>query len=149
MRILDYKGKEISVNPAQYIIDWNTKVSKPQKKVTDFLQPYWKSDLVLQEFRIPGSLLRIDLLNVTKKVIVEVSPDELHANYNPFLHKDRAGFLKKLKTDNQKMDWADRNKFLFVELTSNDIKNLSAELLVKKGILSESFLKNNPCDSDP
>jgi hypothetical protein len=148
VRILNIRYKEVSVNPQEYIIDWDTKVSKPQKKVTDFLQPYWKSDLVLQEFRIPGSLLRIDLLNVTKKIIVEVSPDELHSNYNPFLHKDRAGFLKKLKADNQKMDWAERNKFLFVELTSLDIKNLSIELLVSKGILNESFLKNNPCDSN-
>lgn len=140
MRIFDYKGKDVSINTSQYIINWDTKVSKPQKKVTDFLQPYWKSDLVLQEFRIPGSLLRIDLFNVSKKIVVEVSPDELHSNYNPFLHKDRAGFLKKLKADNQKMDWAERNKLLFVELNSGDIKNLSVELLVEKGVLSESFL---------
>lgn len=135
MRIFDYKGKEISINPFQYIINWDTKVSKPQKKVTDFLQPYWKSDLVLQEFRIPGSLLRIDLFNVSKKIVVEVSPDELHSNYNPFLHKDRARFLQKLKADNQKMTWAERNELLFVELTSSDIKNLSIELLVNKGVI--------------
>lgn len=142
MKILNYIGKEISVNPGQYIIDWDMKVSKPQKKVSDFLRPYWEFDLVLQEFRIPGSLLRIDLFNVTKKIIIEVSPDELHSNYNPFLHKDRAGFLKKLKADNQKMDWADRNNLLFVELTSSDIKNLSVELLVYKKILSDSYLQN-------
>lgn len=136
MKILNYKGKEISINPTQYLIDWNQKVSKPQKKVADFLYPYWKSDLVLQEFRIPGSLLRIDLFNVTKKIIVEVSPDEVHSKFTPFLHGDRVGFLRKLKADKSKMDWAERNNISFFELNSNDIKNLSVDLLINKGIIS-------------
>ncbi len=134
VKILNIRGREVSVNPSQYIIDWEREVSKPQKKVSDFLRPFWKRDLVLCEFRVPGSLLRIDLLNVTRKVIVETSPDEVHKNYNPFLHKDRSNFLKKLKADNQKMDWAEKAGYVYIELDSNEIKNLSVETFARLGI---------------
>lgn len=134
MKILDIRGGYISVNPNQYLIDWDKEISKHQKKVSDFLRTFWQKDLVLCEFRIPGSLLRVDLMNVTKKIIVETSPDEIHKNYNPFMHKNRANFLKKLKADNQKMDWAEKAGYTYIELDSNEIKNLSAETFAKFGI---------------
>lgn len=142
MKILNISHKEVSINPERYIIDWDKVVSAPQKIVSDFLYRFWGKDIVLQEFRIPNSLLRIDLFNVTKKVIVEVSPDEVHGEYNLFFHKNRLGFLKNLKADIKKMNWAERNGFKFVEMNSFDIKNLSVDLLIKKGVLSDFNIHN-------
>lgn len=135
MRILNIRGKEVSVNPANYLIDWDKIISKPQKKVSDFLRPYWQGQMVLSEFRIPGSLFRIDIFNVDAKVMVEVSPDELHKNYNQFLHKNRSGFLKKLKADNKKYEWADKAGYLLIELDTISIKNLSKDILAEKGLI--------------
>jgi len=84
----------VSVNIAGYLIDWDKVVSKPQKQVSDFLRRYWAADCVLSELRIPGSLLRLDIVNVSKKIVVEVSPDSIHKNYNPFMHGDRRAFLR-------------------------------------------------------
>lgn len=113
-------------------IDWDKKVSKPQKSVKDFLFPFWKFDQVTEEFVIPGSILRIDLFNITKKIAIEVSPDEYHITFNQWLHKNRSKFLSKIKSDEMKREWCKRNSINLVELYSEEIKNLSEELFKTK-----------------
>lgn len=122
----------VSVNLVEYVIDWDRVISRPQKATSDFLRPFWCADLVLSELRIPGSLLRIDLVNVTRKIAVEISPDALHKDFNPFLHKNRAGFLKKLKSDVKKNEWIESVGWQLIELNDKDIKNLSKELFLTK-----------------
>lgn len=123
-----------SVNISKYKIDWDRKVSAPQKKVSDFLRPFWSGDIVLLEFRIPGSLLRIDILNISKKIAVEVSPDSIHRNFNPFMHKNRSEFLKKLKSDQDKITWCEKSGIFMVELVDSDIETLSVETFSMKGV---------------
>lgn len=133
MKLPKLGGKTlVNISVGQYLIDWDKTISKPQKKVSDFLRPYWNADCVLSELLIPGSLLRLDLVNTTRMIIVETSPDELHRNYNEFLHRNRAGFLKKLKADEKKRLWAEKAGFEYVELDSHDIKNLSKDLFLTK-----------------
>lgn len=123
---------EVNVNIANYKIDWEQKVSGPQKKVTDFLRQFWEYDYVLQELRVPGSLLRLDIVNITKKIIVEVSPGSTHDKYSKFIHKSRCGFLKKVNADADKKKWAEQNKFSFIALGNEEIKNLSKEMIEEK-----------------
>lgn len=119
---------EIDVNISNYSIDWDKKVSKPQKMVKDFLFPHWKLDRVLEEFMIPGSRLRIDLINMSSKIAVEVSPDSTHKNFNPFMHKNRiTGFLGGLKRDSSKYDWIIANGFKYVLITDAELKDLKIE----------------------
>lgn len=133
MKLPHYSSnKLVNVNLAEYVIDWERAVSKPQKAVTDFVRPFWIADYVLSELRIPGSLFRLDIVNITKMIVIEVSPDSVHKNFNPFMHKDRAGFLKKLKADQAKIKWIETAGFQYVELTDSDIKNLSSELFQTK-----------------
>lgn len=132
MKFYSIHGKLVNINLEKYRIDWDRKVSKPQFQVKHFLFPFWRNDIVVEELRIPSSLLRIDLCNLTKKIIIEVSPRALHVNYNKFLHGSRAGFLKKLKADAKKMVWAENNGFTFVELYDQEIDNLSVELFLEK-----------------
>lgn len=127
-------SKQESINLSDYKMDWNRKVSAPQKAVSDFLRRFWEFDTVLLEFRIPGSLLRIDILNISKKIAVEVSPDSVHKNFNPFLHKNRSEFLKKLKADIAKIAWCEKSGLTFVELNDSDIKTLSADTFAKFGV---------------
>ena len=122
----------INLNISKYLVDWDRAVSKPQKSVKDFLYQYWRNHIVLEELRIPGSLLRIDLCNLSAKVIVEVSPDSVHLSYNAFMHHSRAGFLKKIKADFAKQMWGEKNGFTYIELYDEDIKNISAPYLKEK-----------------
>lgn len=130
--LLDFYGRPTSISWNKYRIDWDQKVSGPQKKVVDFLRPYWQYDSVFQEALIPASKLRLDLANVSKGIIIEISPAAVHENFNKFFHKNRSGLLKKIKADEQKAIWCEKNDFLLIELKDNDIKNLSKELFLEK-----------------
>lgn len=122
-------GKEINFNPAQYKIDWDRKVSGPQKTVKDFLFKFWKNDIVLEEMLLPKSgKKRLDLVNLSRKVIIEVSPDSVHLEFNQFMHGSRAGYLKKLKADSEKMQLAELNGFKFIELNDEHLNNLTQKM---------------------
>ena len=96
-------GKEVNFNPRPYIVDWDRKVSGPQKKVKDFLYLFWKNHIVLEEMTLPRTRRRYDILSLTIKCVIEISPDEVHLQYNEFMHGNRAGYLKKLKADSKKV----------------------------------------------
>lgn len=124
--------KKATVRISEYFIDWAKAPSKGQKAFQDFIFPYWGQDIVLAELRIPGSQKRCDIVNVTKKVIVEYSPCSHHAKFNKFFHGSRANFLKTIKTDVEKAEWAEVNGFLFVELIEDDIPKLSEDYLTTR-----------------
>ena len=117
---------------AKSCIDWDKKISIPQLKVKNFLYPFWKNDVVKEEFVIPGSKFRIDLFNLSKKIAIEVSPDEYHVNFNPWLHKNRQNFLNKVKSDDSKREWCIRNNITLVELFNENIDNLSFDFFLKE-----------------
>jgi len=108
-------------NLQKYYIDWDYKISGPQKRVKDFLYPYWRTHCVLEELIIPGSLLRCDLVNLTRSIVLEVSPLQ-HTKYNEFFHRSLSGFKESLKRDLAKGAWAERNGFTFVEIFDDDLK---------------------------
>lgn len=122
----------VYINYDKYRINWNKKVSKPQLACKTILKPFWENDLVFEEAPIPGSRNRIDLWNESKKIIIEVSPDSLHKNYNDFMHKNRCGFYKKLTTDNIKQKWCEDNGYTYISLDDNDIKNFSKQYAFEK-----------------
>src|SRR4051812_518009 len=94
-------GRQVDVSIAPHLIDWDYIVSKPQKAVKDFLRPYWTHKRVLEEFPVPGTKMRVDLLclspgpNDTDGIVVEVSPKQ-HDQFNKFFHGSLAGFRASL-----------------------------------------------------
>lgn len=113
-------GRQVDIPTARYRVDWERIVSKPQKAVKDFLRPYWAHDIVFEEMRVPGSKMRIDLVNVNKGVVVEVSPESSHS-FNAFFHRGSLNrFKDALKRDLRKAEWARANEFAFVELNETD-----------------------------
>jgi hypothetical protein len=122
-------AKTAVVKIGDYFIDWEKAPSKGQLAFQKFVFPYWKNDIVLAEMYIPGSKKRCDIVNVTKKIIVEYSPVSHHFTFNKFFHGNRAQFLKTLKTDMLKAEWAEMNGFQFLELVEKDIPLLSEEYI--------------------
>lgn len=119
-------NRPVNVNVMKYLVDWDRVVSKPQKQVKDFLFPYWKSHVVLEEFVVPRTRWRMDLINLTRKIAVEVSPDQ-HQQFNSFFYKNRFEFGAAIQRDIKKEEWAQKNGFLFIEIFAEDIKKLSEE----------------------
>ncbi len=121
----------------QYLIDWSPakEVSTFQGATKKFLRPYWQHDIVFEEFRIPGKgMLRIDILNVNKKIVVEVSPESSHS-YNKFFHQGSLNrFKDALKRDIAKQKWAKDSGFQYVELIESDFP-LTEESFARQGVI--------------
>jgi hypothetical protein len=127
-------GQMADLSIADYLIDWDRKVSGPQMKVKRFLHPYWKTHVVTEEARIPGSLLRVDLINWTRRIAVEVSPTASHS-FNRFFHKHRIGFSAAVGRDLGKAEWLEATKLKLVEVFDADLDTLSpAWFLTNYGI---------------
>lgn len=130
MKIKDIFGRQISKNLSKYEIDWDRKVSAPQKRVKDIVYPDWYGDRVFEELLIPSSRLRVDLVNFSKMLVIEISPKQ-HREYNEFFHKNRSNFLAAQKRDFDKIKWVEENGFTYIEIDQDDLK-LSDEEILKK-----------------
>lgn len=126
--------KEVNINVTPYIIkDKKLKnPSKPEQQVLDFLWPYWKYHVLLNQFVVPGSRLRCDLININLRLLIEISPESTHGKFNKFMHSTRMGYLDVIKRDLEKQKWAENNNFQFIELIDEDIENLSKTLFKEK-----------------
>lgn len=113
-------------------IDWDGKSpSKFQFTVKQFIKPFWQNCICSEEFRIPKSLLRIDLINFNKKIVIEASGTQ-HNDFNKFFHKNaKSNFLASIKRDVAKQKWCEENGFHFVEIYEKDLP------------LTKKFFKDN------
>lgn len=132
MKVRKYKSqKEVTISIKRYTIEWESAPSKGQQVLQNFLYPYWKNQIILAEMYVPGTKWRFDIVNCNKKIILEYSPSH-HNSFNPFFHKNRAGYLKSLKSDIYKRDWAAINGFKVIDIDESDLDNLSINYFVDK-----------------
>jgi len=76
--------------------------------------------------------MKVDFLNATKKIAVEVNGPQ-HSSFNKFFHNNsRMKYLDSLKRDHEKSLWLEQNNFTLVELEKKDVETLSRELLCEK-----------------
>ena len=122
-----------NVNITRYLHEWEggRKVSGPQSKVSDFLKPYWRHHVVCSEFVIPGSRLRVDFVNWTRRIAIEVSPSGSHS-FNPFFHKSRPGFGAAMHREFDKAEWLEQVGVRLIEVFDEDLDNLSPEWFQEK-----------------
>lgn len=116
--------REKNVNLSKYLINWDDSPSKEQKILQNFLYPFWKNKIVLSEFRIPGSLFRVDIINISDRIAIEYSPSSSH-DYNPFFHKSRIEYIQRVKADIDKIQWLTSNNFKVIEINKEDLDFLS------------------------
>lgn len=132
MKLKSPKGFEIIIkNPRSCLINWDKKSrSDFQFQTKAFLRPFWKHDLVFEEFTVPKTRLSLDIFNFSRSVAIEVQGQQ-HTKYSPFFHGNtRYKYLTQLKRDQQKLDFCDKYGIVLVE-----IYNLSE--------LTEDFFKNH------
>ena len=123
MKVTTLNGRRfVIINVPKYRIKWAGKTrSKFQSGVKAFLKPYWQNDICIEEFRIPGCLLRCDIINLTQKIVVEISGRQHQEHVKHFHGESRIGFRDQIKRDCMKMDWAIANHFKFVEIFEEDL----------------------------
>ena len=130
MRLYSVNGKLQNKSVSKYLIDWNKKSrSKLQKRAKDFLKPHWLAHVVYEEFPVYGTRLKVDILNATIKVAVEVNGPQ-HSSFNKFFHgNSRAKYLSSIKRDHQKAEWLEKNGYKLIEIEESDMENLSKEFI--------------------
>lgn len=126
-------GKLIWRNDKKYLIDWNQiSRSKEQTKVKEFLYSLWKNDIVYEEYNPPGTRLKIDFLNATKKIALEHQGKGAHNEFNPFFHKNsRANYLASIKRDVRKVKLLEMNGYSVIETFTEDLNKLTKEFFLK------------------
>ena len=125
MRLYNINGKLQSKNVTKYLIDWNKKSrSNLQFKTKQFLKSFWKNQIVYEEFPVFGSRMKVDFLNATKKVAIEVNGPQ-HSSFNKFFHKNRLRYLESIKRDYKKREWLSKNNFKIIEIEEYEVKELS------------------------
>lgn len=133
MKLYNIYGKAVSKNVSGYLIDWDKPSrSKIQFKTKQFLKQYWKNHIVYEEFPVYGSLLKVDFINVTRKIAVEVHGPQ-HSSFNKFFHgESRLNYLKSIKRDVAKENWLTLNKFILVEVYHDQVDELNEKFFKEK-----------------
>lgn len=109
-------------------VDWDgDSLSIFQSDCKDLLYPYWRHDVVCEEFRIPGGRKSLDFLNITKRIAVEVQGRQ-HSQYVPFMAGSRMGYADQLKRDLDKARWCEINNITLVEVHPEDLPALKADI---------------------
>ena len=130
MRLISVTGRAVNRNVSKYLIDWGKKSrSKIQFKTKQFLKEYWENHIVYEEFPVYGTRLKVDILNATKKIAVEVNGTQ-HSSFNKFFHGDsRQKFLQSIKRDCKKLDWLESNGFEVIEIEQKEVPLLSYKFI--------------------
>jgi hypothetical protein len=131
MKLFNIRGRLVNKNVVRFLIKWDAPSrSKLQASVKSFLKPYWLSDSVYEEFPVYGSLLKVDFLNATRKIAIEVQGDQ-HGEFSEFFHKTRMNYWKSIKRDSQKATWLEKNGFKLIEINSDEVNQLSRDFFIK------------------
>ena len=133
MRLLNIYGKFRSRNVSRFLIKWDAKSrSKLQFRVKKFLKPFWGNQIVYEEFPVYGSRMKVDFINATKRIAVEVNGPQ-HNNFNKFFHNNsRLNYLEHIKRDLEKIKWLESNNFKILELEEGDVDKLSKDFIKEK-----------------
>ena len=133
MRLYNIYGRLQNRDVTRFLIKWNKKSrSKVQFAVKKFLEPYWKGHVVYEEFPVFGSRMKVDIVNMTKKIAIEVQGSQ-HNSFNAFFHNNsRAKYLESIKRDVKKAQWLEKNDFNFIEIDEKEAYKLSKEFFKKK-----------------
>lgn len=133
MKLYNLYGKAVSKNVSAFLINWEAASrSKAQFNTKQFLKSFWKNHVVYEEFPVYGSRLKVDILNATLKIAIEVQGRQ-HSSYNKFFHGDsRLNYLKSIKRDVAKEKWLEINDFFLVEIYEHEVSQLSQKFFKEK-----------------
>lgn len=137
VRYLTLDNKPYAINTDNYPISWNKKrASLFQFNIKKFFHKYWAKDICCEEFPCRPKVsdqLRFDIVNVTRKIVVEAHHDQ-HVEYSEFFHQTQKNFIdKQLKSDRLKEMWCEHNGYKLIEIFNSDLPLQLHVLLTKYG----------------
>ena len=132
MRLYNIRGRLINKNVSKHLIDWKKKSrSNLQFKVKQFLKPFWEKHVVYEEFPVFGTRMKVDIVNVTKYIAVEVNGQQ-HSSFNKFFHNSRYGYFQSISRDVKKEDWLEKNGFTLLTIEYDEVGDLTETFIKEK-----------------
>jgi len=133
MKLYDISGRLVNKSVNKYKIDWDGECrSKFQFEVKQFFRTYWYGQICYEEFPVYGSRMKVDLINMTKRIAVEVQGAQ-HDQFNKFFHgNSRSKYLRSITRDYQKRQWLEKNDFTVLEILPEDMSSLSKRYIREK-----------------
>ncbi len=121
MKQVTATGRTKDIPTAPYRVDWDgDQGSEFSAQVLDFLYPYWRHDVVLAEWPVPGTRMRYDFVNLSKRIIAETDGVQ-HDQFSTHFHGNRVAFLSQIKRDLLKDKIADLNGFTLIRIKPGDL----------------------------
>lgn len=133
MRLYDIKGRLVNKSVTKYRIKWDGECrSNFQYEVKQFFKKFWYGQICYEEFPVYGTRMKVDLINMTKRIAVEVQGAQ-HEQFNKFFHNNsRANYLKSITRDHDKIVWLENNNFKVLEIFEADLASLSKKYIFDK-----------------
>ena len=133
MKLYDIKVRLVNKSVTKYRIKWDAECrSNFQYEVKQFFNTYWYGQICYEEFPVYGTRMKVDLINMTKRIAVEVQGAQ-HEEFNKFFHNNsRANYLKSITRDHDKIVWLENNNFKILEIFEADLASLSKEYIFDK-----------------
>jgi hypothetical protein len=133
VKLYDISGKLRYKSVQKYRIKWDGKCrSNLQYDVKQFFKTYWSGQICYEEFPVYGTRMKVDLINMTKRIAVEVQGAQ-HDSFNKFFHNNsRANYLSSIKRDYDKRVWLENNNFKVLEIFEEDLPSLSKKYISEK-----------------
>ncbi len=133
MKLYDIKGRLVNKSVTKYRIRWDGECrSNFQYEVKQFFKKFWYGQICYEEFPVYGTRMKVDLINMTKRIAVEVQGAQ-HEQFNKFFHNNsRANYLKSITRDHDKIVWLENNNFKVLEIFEADLASLSKKYIFDK-----------------
>lgn len=132
MTLYNIKGKLVKKPVEKYRINWDKNSrSNIQYATKQFLKPYWIGHVVYEEFPVFGTKLKVDIINFTRKIAIEVQGDQ-HYKFNKFFHGNRNNFLGSILRDSSKLEWFQLNGITLIEILQDEVDLLSHDFFLSK-----------------
>lgn len=133
MKLYDIKGRLVNKSVSKYRVDWEGKCrSNIQFEVKQFFKTFWYGQICYEEFPVYGTRMKVDLINMTKRIAVETQGAQ-HESFNKFFHNNsRANYLRSITRDYDKIVWLENNNFKILEIFEADLASLSKEYIFDK-----------------
>jgi|TARA_B100001778_G_scaffold174245_1_gene143339 hypothetical protein len=133
VKLYDIKGRLVNKSVTKYRIKWDGECrSNFQYEVKQFFKKFWYGQICYEEFPVYGTRMKVDLINMTKRIAVEVQGAQ-HEQFNKFFHNNsRANYLKSITRDHDKIVWLENNNFKVLEIFEADLASLSKKYIFDK-----------------
>jgi|TARA_R100001443_G_C3341826_1_gene174667 hypothetical protein len=133
VKLYDIKGRLVNKSVTKYRIKWDGECrSNFQYEVKQFFKKFWYGQICYEEFPVYGTRMKVDLINMTKRIAVEVQGAQ-HEQFNKFFHNNsRANYLKSITRDHDKIVWLENNNFKILEIFESDLASLSKKYIFDK-----------------